>query len=78
MKIESFLLEKTFKIIKYTNPPNTTSLLLNHVPKCHITDLFQYLQGCRLHRLPDQTIPIPNHLFCENILTDIQSKLPLA
>lgn len=42
------------------------------------TDLLQHLQGCRLHRLSDQTIPNPNHLFCDKILTDIQTKPLLA
>lgn len=71
-------LEKILKIIKSNHPHkllNPSSL--NHVLSITTTSL-KYLQGWWLHQSPGQSVPMPNNPFCEEILSDIQSKPTLT
>lgn len=68
------MLEKAREIIKSNYPPNVTSPLLKHVPKCRIHMSLKYLQEWQLHHFPGQPLPVPKHFFCEEIHPDIQSK----
>lgn len=66
--------QKTFKTIKSSHPPHTTSPPLNHVPKHHIS-------WTPLHHLPGWPIPMLVQFlntFRKEILSDTQSNSPLA
>ena len=71
--IQSFRLEKTFKIIESNHQPCP----LDHVLKCLVYALFEYLQGWWLNHFPGQPVPMPGNPFSKEIFPNIQSKPPL-
>ena len=71
--IESFRLEKTFKIIE----SNHHACPLNHVLEYLVYVLFEYLQGWWLNHFPGQPIPMSDNPLSKKIFPNIQPKSPL-
>lgn len=53
-------------------------LLLNYVPKNHISSSFKYFQGWWLNHLPGQPIPKLDNPFSDEVFSSSQTKPPLA
>lgn len=51
-----------------------SSVLTNHVPKCHIHPFLECLQGRGVHHFSEQRVPTYGHSFWEEILPSIQAE----
>lgn len=70
---ESFMLEKTSKIIQLLSR-HCQGHRLNHVPQCHIYVSFKHLRGWGLHYFPEQPALMHGHPFHAEVFQNTQSK----
>lgn len=62
------------QINQYWTPPCQPG----HGTQWHIQYFLKHVQGLWLHCLSGQPVPMPNQLFCEEILRNVQPKCPLG
>lgn len=64
------------QVLRYiwSKPPAQAKLQQGPGPRL---DTFWYLQGCRLHCLSEQTVPVRGHPYIEKIFPDVQMEPPV-
>lgn len=74
--------QKMFEVGKDLWPSSCPSPLLKQgqleqAAQDYVQMTFEYLQECRLHNLPDQSVPGFRHPYCKKVFCDIQKEPPV-